>query len=149
MDDITKMVFQQSKDGPLKIGSQLDISLLNILWAMDGQRSVADIAQEDAYDLQELAEKVQGLIDMSLIEVISGADKIVDARIMEMIYKQLADYTGPVAEILVANCAKALGYPPTAFPARLLKNLLELLSQELHEEKDATEFKSSILKALG
>ena len=148
MKDITQMVFQQSRDGLLKNGSQLDISLLNILWAMDGQRSVADIAKEDAYDLNDLAAKVQGLLDMSLIEAATGANKILDAKTVDTIYKQMAHYAGPVAEILVENCANALGHPPSAFPVHQLEKLLNLLSQDLQDEKEAEAFKQSVLNVL-
>ena len=149
MNDITKMVFQQSKVGPLDQDDRLGISLLNILWAMDGKRSVSDIAKEDAYDLQELTEKVQGLLAMGLIEASSAANKILDARIMDMIFKQMAHYTGPVAEILVHNCSKSLGHHPSTFPSHLLEEFLQLLSEEIQDEKEAEAFKQSIRDALG
>jgi predicted transcriptional regulator len=148
VNDITKMVFQQTKDGLAGKGSGLDITLLNIVLAMDGHRSVTEIAEEDSYDLKDLSEKVQTLLTMGVIEAATNANELLSDNVMEVISKQMANYTGPVANILVENCAKSLGHTTSMFPSYLLEKLLELLSAEIEEEKDAQAFRQSIRVAL-
>ena len=128
--------------------SSLDITLLNIVLAMDGHRSVAEIAEEDNYELQDLSEKVQALLTMGVIEAATNANELLSDGVMEVIFKQMANYTGPVADILVENCAKSLGHTTSMFPSYLFEKLLELLSSEIEEDEDAQAFKQSVRAAL-
>ena len=148
MNDITKMVFQPTKDAMAGKESSLDITLLNIVLAMDGHRSVAEIAEEDNYELQDLSEKVQALLTMGVIEAATNANELLSDGVMEVIFKQMANYTGPVADILVENCAKSLGHTTSMFPSYLFEKLLELLSSEIEEDEDAQAFKQSVRAAL-
>lgn len=148
MNDITKMVFQPTKDGMADKESGLDISLLNILLAMDGHRSVIEIAEEDNYELQDLSKKVQDLLTMGVIEAATNTKVFLRAGVMEVIFKQMANYTGPVADILVEKSVKSLGHTTSMFPSHLLEKLLELLSAEIEEDKDAQAFKQSVRAAL-
>jgi hypothetical protein len=49
-------------------GSNLDVQTFNVFMALDGTRSLGDICREDKYEKNFLAEKIQLLLKMDLIE---------------------------------------------------------------------------------
>ncbi len=45
----------------------LNLHLTNIFWALDGSRTVKAIARQDRYDLNDLADKINTLIEKGLV----------------------------------------------------------------------------------
>jgi hypothetical protein len=85
---------------------------------------------------------------MGVIEAATNTEVFLRAGVMEVIFEQMANYTGPVADILVEKSVKSLGHTTSMFPSHLLEKLLELLSAEIEEDKDAQAFKQRVRAAL-
>lgn len=67
-----------------------DIRAFNVLFALDGKRSVETIAEQDAFDLDDLINRIKGYYDQGLIEPVMDelisrgrAKKLLDAIILK------------------------------------------------------------------
>ncbi|MFZ1986711.1 MAG: hypothetical protein WAU91_20035 [Desulfatitalea sp.] len=88
-EEIAKTIFKRS--ARLKLSDYTnDIRTFNILFALDGKRSVETIAVQDAYDPDELVSRLKAFYDEGLIEsVMDGgisrgrAKKLLDAIILK------------------------------------------------------------------
>jgi hypothetical protein len=87
--EIGKTIFKRS-DSVNMSDFRSDIKTFNILFALDGRRSVQTIAAEDNFDIDELSNKMKDLYDRGLIEramdnVISRgrSKKLLDAIILK------------------------------------------------------------------
>jgi hypothetical protein len=87
--EIGKTIFKRS-DSVNMSDFRSDIRTFNILFALDGRRSVQTIASEDNFDIDELSQKIKELYDQGLIErtmdnVISRgrSKKLLDAIILK------------------------------------------------------------------
>ncbi len=67
-----------------------DIKSFNVLFALDGKRSVETIAEEDAFDPDDLIDRIKGFYDQGLIEPVMDesisrgrAKKLLDAIILK------------------------------------------------------------------
>jgi hypothetical protein len=87
--EIGKTVFRRSNSVNMS-DFRSDIKTFNVLFALDGRRSVQTIAMEDNFDVDELSKKMKDLYDQGLIEpamdnVISRgrSKKLLDAIILK------------------------------------------------------------------
>jgi hypothetical protein len=87
--EIGKTVFRRSNNVNMS-DFRSDIKTFNVLFALDGRRSVKTIAVEDNFDVDELSKKMKDLYDQGLIEpamdnVISRgrSKKLLDAIILK------------------------------------------------------------------
>jgi hypothetical protein len=70
-------------------GHKLDLATFNVLMAIDGSRSIRDISHEDIYDEKVLAEKVQRLLNLDLIEPVAYNGKTIDSNIVKRLIMNL------------------------------------------------------------
>ncbi len=89
LEEIGKTIFKRSAHLNLSNYSD-DIKSFNILFALDGKRSVETIAVQDAFDPEELKAKMKGFYDLGLIQPVMDkgisrgrAKKLLDAIILK------------------------------------------------------------------
>jgi hypothetical protein len=77
-----KLIFQRKSLENLK-RVKLDLRTFNVLMAIDGKRSVADIISDDIYDPTFLNEKIQLLLSLGLIEATSKTEKNTNTNVLK------------------------------------------------------------------
>ncbi len=142
-EDLSQVVFKRSEHANLS-GHKLDVTLQNVVWAIDGKRSLDDIAREDHYDLEDLAEKANQLLTLGVIEPHKSSHATLDQAFVSFLSRQLSKSIGPVTDILISDTAEALGHPLTMFPVNKLSHFIDLLSQEIQGHEDRAAFKRTM-----
>jgi hypothetical protein len=69
VDQFKSLIFRRTSDSR-ESESSLDIEMFNILWAVDGSRTVANMALEGRYDPKYLYSRLIELYQMKLIEIV-------------------------------------------------------------------------------
>ncbi len=89
LEQIGSTIFKRSESLNMSDFSD-DVKTFNVLFALDGKRSVQTIAEQDSFDLDELINRIKGYYEQGLIEpatermVSRGhAKKILDAIILK------------------------------------------------------------------
>lgn len=138
------MVFKRSENAD---SSQVtkDIQLSNVLWAVDGARSIGAIAAEDHYDLEELHEKMMHLVRLGIIELTANKVQIVSWEFMQYLSERLSKEVGPMADILIEDTTESLGYHSTQLPTYKLQELVNLLSMEIEDVENASIFRKDMM----
>lgn len=70
MDQFKALIFKHTPG--TRSSASLDVEMFNILWAVDGSRSVAKMAREGRYDPKYLYSKLIELYQMKLIEIVKA-----------------------------------------------------------------------------
>lgn len=132
LNDILNMVFQRSAHVNMSRYSN-DVKTFNILLALDGKRSVKTVAEQDAYDPDELAAQVKTLYDQKIVEPVaeSTVSKGRAKKILDAIIQKRSRGVGSIAKaIKIKLVLKGINpdslTPDTPDDPVLLKKLLAL-----------------------
>ena len=122
----------------------LDIKLLNVLWSVDGKRTLGQIAADGGYRLEELNEMTTRLIDMGLITIPNAQNQIIDPDHFQFIVQQLSSEIGPIANIIIEDKAKAMGHSLTSFPSNKFEAFIDEIVADFPDGKHTDAIKSII-----
>lgn len=139
----SEMVFRHSENADLT-QTPVDLEASNVFWAIDGERSLGDIASEGNYIFSRLLEVVQRLVSRDLVEASSTKSRVVSKELMTYVSDRLSKEIGPMSDILIAETAEELGYEVSYFPTFKLPELVNRLALEIGD----TEKSESLIKEL-
>jgi hypothetical protein len=153
LQELSELTFKRSENVALSDLS-LDIKMTNVAWAMDGTRDLATVARQDNYDLQMLAENVQQLIGMGVLQVVPGSRRstpvasnatvTVNNGLFNDLIRRLSNAIGPVAEIIIEETVAEMGYDFASFPGGKFGMLVNRLAQEIQDPKALELFKTLV-----
>ena len=131
-EEIGKTVFRRSaRLNPSDFNN--DIKTFNVIFALDGNRSVQTIADQDMFDLEELQNKIQTLYDQGLIEPVmdDGISRGRAKRLLDAIILKRSRGVGSIAKAIKIKIAlKGINpdslTPDTPDDPVLLRKLLAL-----------------------
>lgn len=123
----------------------MDSRMLTVLMDLDGQRSLAQIAQSRGIDTQALQAIVTRLLDLQLIAPVEVAAASLDADFIAFLKMQMSQAVGPIAEILLEDAAYDLGHDLDQFPANQVAELVDYLAREIQRQDKAIAFKQVVL----
>ncbi len=144
------MVFKLAAKGTSK-----EISLSSIEWGVitqiDGEKTVGEIARNLALSPEEAFDVVDSLQKKGLIffdhEVETKID-FVDERFIKKINDKLVKYIGPVAQYLINDMLAELKVEDKKLPKERVPEFIELLSDEITDEKKKVNFQREMLSLL-
>jgi len=142
-DDLSQTVFKRIDQTDVS-DHNLDVGMKNVLWAIDGQKSLGTIAKEDRYDLNDLTQKTRELLQLGLIQVARASDTSIDREFVDFLTDQLSYHLGPVSAMIIDEVAKGIGNPILDFPLHNLRRLIDKLAMEIQGEEDTRIFKSKM-----
>lgn len=140
--DWSRLVFKKAGNGNT-VEYGLDLRLTNVYWAVDGTRTIGEIAVQDRYEIKDLIELVAQLSDMGLVVAADHKDSTGQA-IFGFLSSLLSDQLGPMGDIVLDDAVRNLGHAKANFPKNRLPILIEVLSQEM-ENADKAEFFKKIV----
>lgn len=141
---ISYMVFKRVT--PVNRGTfSLDSQTLSVLMELDGTRSLATVAKELGLNIAAMREAIARLLQLGLIEQTDEAVSKVDDDFMEYLRSELAVATGPIADILIEDAVRDLGYTMAQFPTHRAAELVDALAREIHRSERMTLFKQNMV----
>lgn len=143
LEQIDRMTFKRSPDKNLADFS-LDISLLNVAWAMDGTRDLATVAREDNYNLEDLSKQVQKLLDMGVLQLEGGAKIHVSKELVDHMIQEFAQAVGPMADVIIEDVVAKMGHSLHAFPRHKFQQLVNQLINEIQDSQSQEKFKNGM-----
>lgn len=125
--------------------SDLALNLKNVYWAVDGVRTLSEIAEEGMYELEDLVAMVAQLAKMGLVTR-TGEQDYIEQATFQYISELLADQLGPMGDMVLEDAVQGLGYEKGNFPKNLLLKLLDALALEMEDADKASKFKQMVIK---
>ena len=119
-----------------------DHNSLKLYMLIEGKESLIDIYQKTDLDIDSFIEALKKLFKQGLI-VRVPTQKFVSQEKIEDIKSSLANYVGPVAQVIVADAFASLGLPNERLPVPKVDLLIEKITDQIPFDK-ALEFKRSV-----
>jgi hypothetical protein len=126
----------------------------SVIQNLDGQRTVGEIG--DLTQLNELmaSKVIVRLFDLGLVEFVGEREDeadFVDAVSDEVIHqteKELTLAIGPMAPIVLEDCAEAIGYKLSQLPKDMMPYLAERLAEEIPDSERRVKFQEAMLEIM-
>lgn len=144
---VAAMVFKPVLRGELGKLS-LDGQMLSVLMALDGKRTLGQVAQATGVSLVDLRQVITKLMNLKLVESIERAVSIVDKEFIDFLVAKMSIAVGPLGEIVVEDGLEELGFNRNNFPSLRTAELVNFLSQEIQREDKRIEFKQAMLRKI-
>ncbi|MHB2155421.1 hypothetical protein ACX8XN_13660 [Calditrichota bacterium GD2] len=132
-----------------------EISLSSVEWGVitqiDGQKTVGEIAGNLALSLEEAFEVVNALRKKGLIffdREIEVKEEVVGKPFLQKVNETLTKYIGPVAQYLIHDVLTELRLEEEKIPKSRLPEFIEILSDEISDEKKKVNFQREMLSLL-
>lgn len=123
-----------------------------ILTLVNGERTIAEIAQTLGMDVATAAQLALSLYHAGVLEVAQGTATIarasVDGSFFDEVTRQLAAAMGPLAEIVIDEEIENLGESRKQFPWDRIPDLVEKVSQAIPDEAKRIKFQQVMLEAI-
>ncbi len=123
-----------------------------ILAQVNGERTVAEIAQALGMDESTAAQLALSLFQSGVLELAQGTAApvraTVDGVFFDQVTHQLAAAMGPLAEIVIDEEIENLGESRKQFPRERIPDLIERVSQAIPDEAKRIQFQQVMLEAI-
>lgn len=143
-DDLAAMVYRRLQRDDLGEFA-MDSRMLTVLMDLDGQRSLAQIAQSRGIRIQALQAIIARLLDLKLVAPVEATAAGLDADFISFLRMQMSQAVGPIAEILLEDAVYDLGHDLDRFPANQVAELVDYLAREIQRQDKAIAFKQNVL----
>ncbi len=123
-----------------------------ILAHVNGERSIAEIAQTIGMDEAAAAQVALSLYQAGVLEISQGTvappRATVDGSFFNEVTQQLAAAVGPLAEIVIDEEIENLGESRKEFPRERIPDLVERVSQAILNDAKRIKFQQVMLEAI-
>jgi hypothetical protein len=126
----------------------LDGHMLSVLMALDGKKTLGQVAQQAGLNMATVREAAGRLVELKLIEGVEGGGKVLDQDFIAFMITELSLAIGPLGEVIAEDGLEDMGFTKTNFPAHRAAELVNLLAQEIQRDEKRTEFKQNMVKKI-
>lgn len=126
----------------------MDSNMLEIMMAMDGRKSVREIAREVKIAPALFKSTFLKLAKQGLIERTVADQACVEPSFIDNMRDLLTQLNGPLGEILLDEAAEEMGFEPGRIPISSLFKYIEVVAREVPSEKQGREFKKQMFKEM-
>ena len=145
--DISALVFRRAPSKDLGEFS-LDNTMLGLLVALDGKRSLAVIARKMGLNTGTLKRVILRLLNMRLVEPVGRRVSLLSNDFFEYLSAELSLALGPIAGVLIEEAVHDLGQIRSEFSRRRAPELVDLLAREIQREDKKLTFKRNMVEKL-
>ncbi len=145
--DISALVFKPVVRDDLGNFS-LDGHMLTVLMALDGEKTLGQIAQNTGLNMATLREAVGKLAGLKLIEIVQSSPKVLDQDFLDFLISEMSMAIGPLGEVVVEDGLEDLGFNKSNFPTQRAAELVNLLAEEIQRDEKRNEFKQNMVQKI-
>jgi len=145
--DISSLVFRRIQKTDSESIS-FDSQTLMLLVELDGKKTLGQIAQQTRLKMHNIREIISRLVQLKLAEQVAQTISSLSSDFFNYLQVQLSLAIGPVADILIQDAVKDLGFTQTAFPKSQAPELVETLSRDIQETQERAVFTQNIINRL-
>ena len=145
--DISTLIFKPVVRDDLGNFS-LDGHMLSVLMALNGKRTLGQVAQQAGLNMATMRDATSKLVDLKLIESVKSVGSVLDQDFMSFLISELSIAIGPLGEVIVEDGLEDLGFTTVNFPTHRAAELINLLAQEIQRDEKRTEFKQNLVKKI-
>lgn len=126
----------------------LDGKSLKVILALDGKKTLIEVAKRLNLTLSEIRPIIKRLLDGGLVEISEGSIAKVDREFFQFLLNQLAIAIGPLAQIVLEDAVYELNSNVDNFPVTYLAELIDIISKEIPREEKRAAFMKNVLSKM-
>ena len=112
--DISTLIFKPVVRDDLGNFS-LDGHMLSVLMALNGKRTLGQVAQQAGLNMATMRDATSKLVDLKLIESVKSVGSVLDQDFMSFLISELSIAIGPLGEVIVEDGLEDLGFTVDLF----------------------------------
>ncbi len=139
------MVFMVNQEHSADTSSLLHLELA-VVSQLDGQKTVAQIADNLALNTQEVEEIFKKLVSAQILVLLnrSGENNQLPADFFKILKHEMTLLLGPVAAIILEDVLEMMRMSRESFERRYLPTLIDLLTNQIDDPVKQIEFQRNI-----
>jgi len=126
----------------------MDNQMLKILFEVDGQRTVQEIAAKLGMGPSDIANVISRLVDKGIIAPASVAISYLSPAVFAGLRKELAIAIGPIADVLLENALEDFNSNESSFPSEQAAELVDVLARQISRQEKRVAFQQRMLQLL-
>ena len=126
----------------------LDSNMLSVLMALDGRKSVKEVAVQSGLTNDAIRDVLSKLLQLKLVEAVENKIPILDEDFLVYLEDQFSLAIGPIAGVIIEDEMKAMGYSQNAFPGNRAAELIDILAREIQRNEKKSQFKQAMVKKI-
>lgn len=120
-----------------------------VLTQVNGFQSIQEIATVAAMQVPDVVKIMSNLFQLGLIEIFKTEKKeenLLGASFFNNMENVLVKIIGPVAPFVIEDVLSDINLTRTKYPSERVAELIELISDEIHDESKKIKFQSEMLE---
>ena len=123
----------------------LDQNMLKLLFAIDENKTILEVAREINLDPPVFKQSLVKLYKLKLIEKKEKEVEYIDASFLNNVRDTLVKLLGPLGEVLMDDAAEEMDMERSKIPKTLVAEYLMAIAEEIPSDKQKSEFKKNML----
>ena len=144
---ISTMVFKRLLRDDLGDFS-LDQKMLTVFMELDGQKNLGAVARKAGMNMSSMREVISKLMELKLIEKVEEKILYLDHDFIEYLSGQFSLAVGPIAQVLIEDEIRDLGFTVSQFPTQRVAELVDRLSREIRRDEKKSDFKRNMINKI-
>ena len=144
---ISTMVFKRLLRDDLGDFS-LDQKMLTVFMELDGQKNLGAVARKAGLNMSSMREVISKLLQLKLIEKVEEQILFLDRDFIEFLFGQYSLAVGPIAQVLIEDEIRDLGFTISQFPTQRVAELVDRLSREIRRDEKKSDFKRNMINKI-
>ena len=137
--NISHMIFKVNVN--LDMGNiSLSTRMLDVLYALDGSRDIASVSSFLELRMHDLRPILHKLYQHKLIVRIEKTVPMLNNDFISLLQSQLAEFLGPIANMLIKDAINRMAVSPTSVPANRAAELIDMLSLKIPSDDKKKRF---------
>jgi hypothetical protein len=144
---ISTMVFKRLLRDDLGDFS-LDQKMLTVFMELDGQKNLGAVARKAGLNMSSMREVISKLLQLKLIEKVEEKILFLDNDFIEFLFGQYSLAVGPIAQVLIEDEIRDLGFTVSQFPTQRVAELVDRLSREIRRDEKKSDFRRNMINKI-
>lgn len=126
----------------------LDQKMLTVFMELDGQKNLGAVASKAGLNMSSMREVISKLLQLKLIEKVEEQILFLDNDFIEFLFGQYSLAVGPIAQVLIEDEIRDLGFTISQFPTQRVAELVDRLSREIRRDEKKSDFKRNMINKI-
>jgi hypothetical protein len=126
----------------------LDQKMLTVFMELDGQKNLGAVARKAGLNMSSMREVISKLLQLKLIEKVEEKILFLDNDFIEYLFGQFSLAVGPIAQVLIEDEVRDMGFAVSQFPIQRVAELVDRLSREIRRDEKKSTFKRNMINKI-
>jgi hypothetical protein len=145
--DLPKICFKRARN-PKMEKTSMDGRMLRVLLALDGRKTVQQIASETGLAIIHFREILAKLWKLGLVECVDTSGPLVDQAFFDSLGTALIQLVGPIGEVLLEDVLSDMGLTKAKIPVSRIGDLIDRLTEQIPDPAMGNKFRQAMVKRI-